>query len=72
MISGVVEDADVGSDLATVRIQATDLPIMKLGKSSTVRPGNLILLRNIPNFYILFPLLDILEVSEDRMPFCLN
>jgi len=39
IISGVVEDADVGSDLATVRIQATGLPTMKLGKSSTIRPG---------------------------------
>jgi hypothetical protein len=37
--SGIVEDADVGSDLATVRIPATGLPTMKLGKSSTIRPG---------------------------------
>ena len=27
---GVVEDADVGSDLATVRIQASGLPTMKV------------------------------------------
>ena len=28
--AGVVEDADVGSDLATVRIQASGLPTMKV------------------------------------------
>ena len=32
---------DVGSDLATVRIPATGLPTMKLGKSSTLRPGQI-------------------------------
>ncbi|XP_037946869.1 serine protease HTRA2, mitochondrial-like [Teleopsis dalmanni] len=36
---GVVEDVDQTSDLATVRIQCKDLPVMKLGKSSTLRSG---------------------------------
>ncbi|KAK6627741.1 hypothetical protein RUM44_010220 [Polyplax serrata] len=36
---GVVEDVDLRSDLATVRIQAENLPVMKLGSSSNVRPG---------------------------------
>ncbi len=38
-----MEDVDVGSDLATVRIPATGLPIMKLGQSSSIRPGLFIL-----------------------------
>ncbi|GLH03853.1 Serine protease HTRA2, mitochondrial [Gryllus bimaculatus] len=37
--SGVVEDIDVRSDLATVRINCKNLPIMKLGSSRQLRPG---------------------------------
>uniref|UniRef100_W8C2G7 Serine protease HTRA2, mitochondrial n=1 Tax=Ceratitis capitata TaxID=7213 RepID=W8C2G7_CERCA len=36
---GVVEDIDQTSDLATVRIQCKDLPVMTLGQSSTLRSG---------------------------------
>ncbi|XP_039971188.1 serine protease HTRA2, mitochondrial [Bactrocera tryoni] len=36
---GVVEDIDQTSDLATVRIQCKDLPVMSLGQSSTLRSG---------------------------------
>lgn len=36
---GNVEDVDVKWDLATVRIKARDLPVIKLGSSSDVRPG---------------------------------
>lgn len=36
---GVVEDVDQTSDLATVRIQCKDLPVMSLGQSSTLRSG---------------------------------
>ncbi|XP_034115947.1 serine protease HTRA2, mitochondrial [Drosophila nasuta] len=34
-----IEDVDQTSDLATLRIQVTNLPVMKLGKSSTLRSG---------------------------------
>lgn len=37
--SGIVEDIDLKSDLATIRINAQNLPVMKLGSSSDVRPG---------------------------------
>lgn len=36
---GIVEDIDQTSDLATVRIQCKDLPVMTLGESSTLRSG---------------------------------
>lgn len=36
---GVVESVDPTSDLATVRIQCTDLPTLKLGNSSDLRAG---------------------------------
>lgn len=36
---GVVEDVDQTSDLATVRIQCDNLPVMKLGESCTLRSG---------------------------------
>ena len=36
---GAVEDVDVKSDLATVRINAKNLPKMKLGTSKDTRPG---------------------------------
>ncbi|KAK9302421.1 hypothetical protein QLX08_005570 [Tetragonisca angustula] len=40
--NGVVEDFDVHSDLATVRINKTNLPVMKLGSSSNLRPGEFV------------------------------
>ena len=39
MYQGAVEDVDVKSDLATVRINAKNLPKMKLGTSKDTRPG---------------------------------
>ncbi|KAK1125855.1 hypothetical protein K0M31_005393 [Melipona bicolor] len=40
--NGIVEDFDVHSDLATVRINKTNLPVMKLGSSSNLRPGEFV------------------------------
>lgn len=40
--NGVVEDVDMQSDLATVRIQARNLPVIKLGSSSDLRPGEFV------------------------------
>lgn len=40
--SGIVEDVDVQSDLATVRISAKNLPVIKLGNSSDLRPGEIV------------------------------
>ena len=45
---GFVEDYDVKSDLATVRINAKNLPVMKLGKSSNVRPGEFVIAMGSP------------------------
>lgn len=45
---GFVEDYDVKSDLATVRIKANNLPVMKLGKSSSVRPGEFVIAMGSP------------------------
>ncbi|XP_020296699.1 serine protease HTRA2, mitochondrial isoform X2 [Pseudomyrmex gracilis] len=39
---GVIEDVDMQSDLATVRIKKTNLPVMKLGTSATIRPGEFV------------------------------
>ncbi|CAK9824440.1 Serine protease HTRA2, mitochondrial [Anthophora retusa] len=39
---GLVEDIDVHSDLATVRINKTNLPVMKLGSSANLRPGEFV------------------------------
>lgn len=39
---GVVEDIDLKSDLATVRIPANNLPVMKLGTSSDLKPGEFV------------------------------
>lgn len=36
---GVVEDIDIASDLALVRVNAKKLPVMKLGSSFDLRPG---------------------------------
>jgi HtrA serine peptidase 2 len=43
-----VEEVDVKSDLATVRIPAKDLPVMPLGESSTVRPGEFVIAMGSP------------------------
>ncbi|XP_076759354.1 HTRA2-related serine protease [Xylocopa sonorina] len=40
--TGVVEDIDVHSDLATVRINKKNLPVMKLGSSANLRPGEFV------------------------------
>lgn len=40
--NGVVEDFDMQSDLATVRILARNLPTMPLGNSSDLRPGEFV------------------------------
>ncbi|KAL1517556.1 hypothetical protein ABEB36_001306 [Hypothenemus hampei] len=39
---GVVEDIDLKSDLATVRIPATNLPVMQLGNSADLKPGEFV------------------------------
>ncbi|XP_014485986.1 PREDICTED: serine protease HTRA2, mitochondrial isoform X2 [Dinoponera quadriceps] len=39
---GVIEDVDMHSDLATVRIKKTNLPVMKLGSSANIRPGEFV------------------------------
>ncbi|PNF39660.1 Serine protease HTRA2, mitochondrial [Cryptotermes secundus] len=39
---GVVEDVDLRSDLATIRIPCHDLPVVKLGSSRAVRPGEFV------------------------------
>lgn len=40
--NGIVEDVDVQSDLATVRISAKNLPTLKLGNSSDLKPGEIV------------------------------
>ncbi|CAH0547927.1 unnamed protein product [Brassicogethes aeneus] len=40
--NGVVEDFDVKSDLALVRISARNLPVMKLGNSADLKPGEFV------------------------------
>ncbi|XP_008558336.1 serine protease HTRA2, mitochondrial [Microplitis demolitor] len=40
--TGQVEDIDLHSDLATVRINKKNLPVMKLGSSSDIRPGEFV------------------------------
>ena len=47
-VKGHVEDVDVRSDLATVRIAARDLPVMRLGQSSGVRPGEFVIAMGSP------------------------
>ncbi|CAG0881169.1 unnamed protein product [Cyprideis torosa] len=37
--NGTIETVDIQSDLATVRIPCKDLPILRLGNSSSLRPG---------------------------------
>lgn len=40
--NGIVEDVDMHSDLATVRISAKNLPIIKLGSSVDTKPGEFV------------------------------
>lgn len=42
IFNGVVEDIDIKSDLATVRIPAKKLPVMKLGNSKDLKPGEFV------------------------------
>ncbi len=44
----MVEDVDVKSDLATVRIPCKGLPVMPLGESSSVRPGEFVIALGSP------------------------
>jgi len=46
--TGTVEDVDVKSDLATVRIPCKNLPVMKLGESSNLRPGEFVIAMGSP------------------------
>ncbi|XP_044764929.1 serine protease HTRA2, mitochondrial-like [Coccinella septempunctata] len=45
---GVIESVDVQSDLATVRIPEKNLPVMKLGNSSNLRPGEFVIALGSP------------------------
>ncbi|KAL3275767.1 hypothetical protein HHI36_020512 [Cryptolaemus montrouzieri] len=45
---GVVETVDMQSDLATVRIPEKNLPVMKLGNSSNLRPGEFVIALGSP------------------------
>ncbi|XP_071556220.1 serine protease HTRA2, mitochondrial [Temnothorax nylanderi] len=40
--TGIIEDVDLKTDLATVRINKTNLPVMKLGCSANIRPGEFV------------------------------
>ncbi|XP_032680026.1 serine protease HTRA2, mitochondrial isoform X2 [Odontomachus brunneus] len=46
--TAVIEDVDVCSDLATIRINKTNLPVMKLGNSSDIRPGEFVVAIGCP------------------------
>jgi len=46
--AGQVEDVDHKSDLATIRIDCRNLPVMKLGQSSTLRPGEFVVAMGSP------------------------
>ncbi|TRY78162.1 hypothetical protein TCAL_07571 [Tigriopus californicus] len=46
--TGVVENVDVQSDLATVRIPCQNLPVMPLGTSANVRPGEFVIAMGSP------------------------
>jgi len=48
VFAGVVEDVDVRSDLATVRISCSNLPKMKLGTSKDIRPGEWVIALGSP------------------------
>ncbi|KAJ8670490.1 hypothetical protein QAD02_001749 [Eretmocerus hayati] len=46
--TGIVEDVDFTSDLATVRINKNKLPVMKLGSSAKLRPGEFVVAMGSP------------------------
>ncbi|CAG9794919.1 unnamed protein product [Diatraea saccharalis] len=46
--TGFVEDVDLKSDLATLRIPVKGLPIMKLGSSSDIKPGEWVVAMGSP------------------------
>nr|XP_034837152.1 serine protease HTRA2, mitochondrial-like [Maniola hyperantus] len=46
--TGLVEDVDLKSDLATLRIPVKNLPTMKLGSSSDIRPGEWVVAMGSP------------------------
>ena len=48
VMEGTVLDIDVGADLATLRISASDLPTMKLGVSKNARPGEWVIAMGSP------------------------
>ena len=45
---GTIEDVDMKSDLATVRIPCKNLPVMKLGQSNNLRPGEFVIAMGSP------------------------
>ena len=45
---GRVEDLDKLSDLATVRIDCKNLPVIRLGNSSDIRPGEFVVALGSP------------------------
>jgi len=48
VFAGTVEDVDVKSDLATLRIPCKNLPQMKLGSSKDIRPGEWVVAMGSP------------------------
>jgi len=48
VFAGKIEDVDVKSDLATLRIQCKNLPEMKLGSSCDIRPGEWVVAMGSP------------------------
>jgi len=48
IFAGTVEDVDVRSDLATIRIPCSSLPVQKLGTSSKLRPGEWVVAMGSP------------------------
>ncbi|CAH0720993.1 unnamed protein product, partial [Brenthis ino] len=46
--TGLVEDVDMRSDLATLRIPVKNLPTMKLGSSSDIKPGEWVVAMGSP------------------------
>ena len=47
-VKGTVEDVDVKSDLATIRIPCNCLPVIRLGKSSELSPGEWVIAMGSP------------------------
>ncbi|KAM3956497.1 HTRA2-related serine protease [Aphomia sociella] len=46
--TGIVEDVDMKSDLATVRIPVNGLPVIKLGSSADIKPGEWVVAMGSP------------------------